>query len=165
MRIVIPLRLDDHERVAAHHRFLAVRISLERLARARGLPLRARAVETLRPRRGIIGAIIVVRLLRVRAELDASRHAHMVDLAHPRRIVARVDEVLGPRGAIPDSRPRIRVVERPGRVWIVTRHERRPRRSAVGGITIRTGEPRTSRRDRVNIWRLDDWIAVARESG
>ena len=116
MHHVVAISLDDHERIAADDGTLALGIVLERLTRPRRIPFRTLAVEPLRPRERIVGA--------VGSFLDPARHTHVVDLAHAGRVVAGVLEVLRPRRAVADLRTRTRIAQHSRRMRVVTRQER-----------------------------------------
>jgi hypothetical protein len=94
MHEVISIRLDYHERVAAHDRFLAVRITLQRLPVTRRSPFRALAIEALCPGESIVGAVASL--------LDATGDAHVKHLADAGSVVPPLLEVLRPGGAVAD---------------------------------------------------------------
>lgn len=71
---VAALGFDHDKRISSHDRLLAIGIALQRFADARCLPFRAGAVEFLRPRCRIVGAIAAVLIAAVAALLDPSRH-------------------------------------------------------------------------------------------
>ena len=139
---VIAVGFDHDERVAAHDRLLAIRIAFQRLADAARLPFRAGAVESLGPRSRVIRAVAAVVVAPVAPFLDAARHAHVIDLADAGRVVAGILEVLRPRRAVADRRPRAGVSQHAGRVRIVARQERRPRRPAIRPLAKRPRESR-----------------------
>ena len=97
------------------------------------------------------------------ALLDATGHAHVVNLTHARGVIAVVHEMLAPRGAITDLRPRALVTQHPRGMRIISAHERRPRRPAVGALTIRPRKARALRRNGVNIWCFANFISIARQ--
>ena len=48
---------------------------------------------------------------------------------------------------------------------VVARHERRPRRPAVGSLAIRPGIPRAACGEPVDVWRMANFVAITRKRG
>ena len=160
---VIAVRLHHDECIPAHDWPFELGIPFQRLTVARCLPLGAGAVEPLRPRRRVIRAIAVIIVGPVIALLDASRHAHVINLAHPRRVVACLFKMLRPRRAVADSRARTGVAEHTRRVGIVAGHKRRSRRPAISPLAQRARESGPLRGEPVNVRRLAGRVSVARQ--
>jgi len=152
---VVPLGFDHHKGVAADNRPRAVRIAFEGLADASCFPLRAWAVEAFGPRLRIVSAIPPL--------LDAPGHAHVKDLAHAGGVVAVVTKGFCPGLAVANLGSGARVAEHTGGVWVVARHKRRTRWTAVGPLAVGPCEAGASGSQSVDVGRLADVVAVAGE--
>ena len=162
---VIALGLNHDEGVSTHDRFLTVGISLERFAGARRLPFRAEAVEPLRPRQRIVGAVSAVVDAGIKTFLHSARHPHMIDLADARGVVPRILEMLRPGCAVTDRLTRTGVAQHARRVRVIARHEGGAGGPAVGGLAIRAGEAGALRRQAIDVGRVAHRVPVARERG
>ncbi len=155
--------LHDDERVSSDDWFLAVRIAFESFPDSRRHPLGSRAVETFCPGARVVGTVVAVMVASVAAILDSPRNPHVVDLADPCAVVAVVLEMLRPGGPVSDLGAGVRVAEYSSRVGIIAGHERSSRRTAVGSLTIGSREPRSPRRDPVDVRGFADLVSVTRK--